>query len=101
MKRWQVVLLVLLSVVVAFGGYVYLQVRSIDVEQLSEDLYVLRGLGGNTAVLRTAAGTVVVDTMTVATSCRTVNYTVIMTDSDPANEEFRACKASDGAWEIN
>ncbi len=44
---------------------------------------------------------VVVDTMTVATSCRTVNYTVIMTDSDPANEKFRACKASDGAWEIN
>ena len=44
---------------------------------------------------------VVVDTMTVATSCRTVNYTVIMDDSDPANEKFRACKASDGAWEIN
>ena len=44
---------------------------------------------------------VVVDTMTVATACRTVNYTVITRDNDQAKEKFRACKASDGAWEIN
>ena len=44
---------------------------------------------------------VVVDTMTVATACRTVNYTVITGDNDQAKETFRACKASDGAWEIN
>lgn len=35
------------------------------VEQLSDDLWVLRGFGGNVAVLRTDAGTVIVDTMTL------------------------------------
>lgn len=58
-------LLALLVLVLAVAGYVFFQVRSIDVEQLSDDLFVLRGLGGNTAVLRTDAGAVVVDTMTL------------------------------------
>ena len=62
MKRFFLVLVVLLLVL---GGYVYQQVSSLDVERLSDDLFVLRGLGGNTAVLRTDAGTVVVDTMTL------------------------------------
>jgi surface antigen len=44
---------------------------------------------------------VVVESMTVATACRTVNYTVVMGAAEPAKETFRACKASDGAWEIN
>jgi surface antigen len=44
---------------------------------------------------------VVVDTMTVAAACRTVNYTVITGDNEQAKERFRACKAGDGAWEIN
>jgi len=65
MKRWQLVLLVLLSVVVLIGGYVYSQVRALAVERLSDDLFVLRGFGGNAAVLRTDAGTVIVDTMTL------------------------------------
>lgn len=64
MKRWQLVLIVLLSIVVLLGGYVYSQVRALDVERLSDDLFVLRGFGGNAAVLRTDAGTVIVDTMT-------------------------------------
>jgi glyoxylase-like metal-dependent hydrolase (beta-lactamase superfamily II) len=64
MKRWQTVLLVILGVVLALVGYVYFEVRGIEVERLSDDLYVLRGLGGNTAVLRTDAGAVIVDTMT-------------------------------------
>ena len=65
MKRWQTILLVLVSLTVLLGGYVFLQIRTIEVERLSDDLYVLRGFGGNTAVLRTDAGTVVVDTMSL------------------------------------
>ena len=65
MKRWQTVLLVFVVLIAVVGGYVFMQVRALDVEQLSDDLYVLRGFGGNTAVLRTDAGTVVVDTMTL------------------------------------
>jgi len=57
-------LLALVVLILAIGGYVFMQVRAIDVEKLSDDLYVLRGFGGNTAVLRTDAGTVIVDTMT-------------------------------------
>ena len=64
MKSWQIILVLVLVVVALGGGYVYLQVRALDVEQLSDDLWVLRGFGGNTAVLRTDAGAVVVDTMT-------------------------------------
>ena len=63
MKRWQTGLLLVAVLVVVFCGYVFLQLRAIEVERLSDDLWVLRGLGGNTAVLRTDAGTVVVDTM--------------------------------------
>ena len=63
MKKWQSGLLLLLGLVVAFCLYVFIQLRTIEVEQLSDDLFVLRGLGGNTAVLRTDAGAVVVDTM--------------------------------------
>lgn len=44
---------------------------------------------------------VVVEELTVATACRTVNYTVFMKGGEPAKEQFRACKASDGAWEID
>ena len=64
-KKWQTILLVLVSVTVLLGGYVFLQIRNIQVERLSDDLFVLRGFGGNSAVLRTDAGTVVVDTMTL------------------------------------
>lgn len=62
MKRWQSVLLLLAGLIVAFCSYVFLQLRTIEVERLDDDLWVLRGLGGNTAVLRTDAGAVVVDT---------------------------------------
>ncbi|MEQ8861170.1 MAG: MBL fold metallo-hydrolase [Pseudomonadales bacterium] len=64
MKRWQLVVGLLVVALVVTGGYVYSQVRRLTVEQLSDDLWVLRGFGGNTAVLRSSAGTVVVDTMT-------------------------------------
>jgi len=64
MKKWQIVIALLLLGIVLTGSYVYSQLRTIDVERLSDDLFVLRGLGGNVAVLRTTAGNVIVDTMT-------------------------------------
>ena len=65
MKRWLTVLLALLVLTAVLGGYVYLKARTIEVERLTDDLYVLRGFGGNTAVLRTDVGAVVVDTMSL------------------------------------
>lgn len=65
MKKWQIGLLALVALLVAAGGYVFVRLRSIEVEQLSDDLWVLRGMGGNSAVLRTDAGNVIVDTMTL------------------------------------
>lgn len=65
MRWWQRILLALFALFLVLGGYVFYQVRSIEVETLSPDLHVLRGLGGNVAVLKTNAGTVVVDTMTL------------------------------------
>ena len=47
MKRWKGILLVLLLLIAGAAAYVFVLVRSIEVEQLSEDLFVLRGFGGN------------------------------------------------------
>lgn len=65
MKLWKKAALGVVAVALALVGYVFITVRSLDVERLSDDLFVLRGLGGNSAVLRTSTGAVVVDTMTV------------------------------------
>ena len=56
---------VLALIVLAGGGFIYASLSSIEVEQLNDDLFVLRGLGGNTTVLKTNQGTVVIDSMTV------------------------------------
>ena len=65
MKRWQAGLLILVILVAIVTGYLWWQIRSLEIEHLSDDLFVLRGLGGNTAVLRTDAGLIIVDTMTL------------------------------------
>lgn len=65
MKRILVIsLLILVMLVVGGGAWLYVQLRSLDVQQLTDDVYVVTGLGGNVGVLRTEAGAVVVDTMT-------------------------------------
>ncbi|MFP6807161.1 MAG: MBL fold metallo-hydrolase [Pseudomonadales bacterium] len=64
MRIWQWILLILAVVVVGLGGYTFSQIRSLEVEQITNDLYVIYGLGGNVAVLDTDEGTVIVDTMT-------------------------------------
>ena len=65
MKRWQSALFLVVILFIAFFGYVFLQLRTLEIERLGDDLWVLRGLGGNTAVLGTDAGAVIVDTMTL------------------------------------
>lgn len=53
-------------ILVLAGGAVYLfgEIRSLDVERVSDDVHAIFGLGGNAAVLRTESGAVVVDTLT-------------------------------------
>ena len=67
MKYWKIGFLSVFALLLVFGGYVYTQLRSLDVEKLSDDLFVLRGMGGNTTVLKTEAGNIIVDTMTTGT----------------------------------
>jgi len=65
MKKLVVRALLVLLVVAAGGAiYGYQQVATIRSERVSEDVSVLFGLGGNVGVLRTARGSVIVDTMT-------------------------------------
>jgi glyoxylase-like metal-dependent hydrolase (beta-lactamase superfamily II) len=57
------VVLVLLIAGAAIGGYVYNSLSTLEHETLTEDVHVIFGFGGNVGVLRTDAGTVIVDTM--------------------------------------
>ncbi|MEM7129898.1 MAG: MBL fold metallo-hydrolase [Chloroflexota bacterium] len=84
MKRWQIIVLILVAPVIVLSGYLFLQIRSLEVEKLSDDLFVLRGLGGNTAVLRTDEGAIVVDTMTTSLQGRRIrNMAKSLTGVDP------------------
>ncbi|GGZ97232.1 hypothetical protein GCM10008090_01890 [Arenicella chitinivorans] len=64
MKKWQRVLLLIVFAVITLALYLFTQVRQLEIEQVTDDLYVIRGVGGNTSVLRTEGGAVVVDSMT-------------------------------------
>ncbi len=64
MKFWKKCIIALLLLIVIFVVYVLLNVRSLTVETVSEDIHVIRGMGGNTTVLNTDAGAVVIDSMT-------------------------------------
>ena len=65
MRTWQRLLVLVIVLVVGLAGFVFSQVRGLEVEQITNDLYVIYGLGGNVAVLDTDEGTVIVDTMTL------------------------------------
>ena len=65
MKIFKLVALGLVIVIAALATYVFVEIRGLEVEKLSDDLFVLRGMGGNAAVLRTDEGAVIVDTMTL------------------------------------
>lgn len=64
MKILKIVLLSLLAIISTLGVYVYWQVSGLKVEQVTPDLHVIYGLGGNVGVLKTGSGAVVIDTMT-------------------------------------
>ena len=64
MKFWKKCILAALLLIVIFVIYILLNIRSLSVETISQDIHVIRGMGGNTTVLNTDAGAVVVDSMT-------------------------------------
>ena len=66
MRIWQWVLLILAFTATAFAGVVFYQIHSLKVEQVTDDLHVAFGLGGNVGILRTGEGTVIVDTLTLS-----------------------------------
>lgn len=65
MKLWPKAVLLIVALSAAVGVYAYSQIRSLTVEQLTDDVYVIYGLGGNVGVLGTDQGAVIVDTMTL------------------------------------
>jgi glyoxylase-like metal-dependent hydrolase (beta-lactamase superfamily II) len=68
--RIAVGLVVLLAAVAAV--YVYSEIMTLGTEKVTEDVSVIRGLGGNVGVLRTETGVVVVDTMTFVAQGRQI-----------------------------
>ena len=64
MKFWKKSVLALILLVVTFVIYLLLNIRSLEIEKINDDLHVIRGGGGNTIVLNTEAGAVVIDSMT-------------------------------------
>ncbi|MFT5609756.1 MAG: cyclase [Arenicella sp.] len=76
MKLWKKVTLGLLIVTLVYAAFVVIQVRTLDVEKLSDDLWVIRGMGGNTTVLRTDEGAVIVDSMTFVMQGRLIRNKV-------------------------
>ena len=54
----------LVAVLAVAGLWLFSLVRSLEVEQVTDDVFVIRGMGGNVGVLRTGEGAVIVDTMT-------------------------------------
>jgi glyoxylase-like metal-dependent hydrolase (beta-lactamase superfamily II) len=59
---WVGVAVVLAAAVVAIQ--VYRQVSSLELVRVTDDVHVIHGLGSNVGILRTEAGSVIVDTMT-------------------------------------
>ena len=65
MKRVLVWGLVLILVLAIGGGmYAYTAFQTLEVERVTDDMHLIKGAGGNVAVLKTSEGTVIVDTMT-------------------------------------
>lgn len=56
-------LLISLVAGAAIGGYIYNSLSTLEHETLTDDVHVIFGFGANVGVLRTDAGTVIVDTM--------------------------------------
>lgn len=61
---WKKLLIFATLVIVGFVAFITIQLRSLEVEQLSQNLHVIRGMGSNVTVLNTSTGAVVIDSMT-------------------------------------
>jgi glyoxylase-like metal-dependent hydrolase (beta-lactamase superfamily II) len=80
---WKKLLITGLILVAGAAAFVFYQLRALEVEQLSPDLHVLRGIGGNVTVLKTDAGAVVIDSMTTNLQGRQIRRKVQeLTDSN-------------------
>lgn len=65
MKIVKYVLIGLAVVVAGFFAVVGFTIHGLEVEQVTDDLHVIYGMGGNVGVLKTDDGTVIIDTMTL------------------------------------
>ena len=65
MKILKYTLGVLALAILAFVTLVFYNIRSLEVQQVTPDLHVIYGMGGNAGVLKTSEGTVIIDTMTL------------------------------------
>jgi cyclase len=64
-KTLLVTALILITAGAAYSLFMYRDIQSFDITRLTPDLHMISGgYGGNVGVLRTGAGTVIVDTMT-------------------------------------
>ncbi|MGI9323000.1 MAG: hypothetical protein ACR2PJ_05400, partial [Pseudomonadales bacterium] len=61
MKVLKIILIGFAILVASLVGLVFYKVNQLEVEQVTGDLHVIYGLGGNVAVLATSEGTVIVD----------------------------------------
>ena len=64
MRGLLITMAVVAVVLLAGAGYVYKSVHTLEVEEITDDLHVIFGMGGNVAVLRTGEGAIIVDSMT-------------------------------------
>ena len=65
MSGWKWTLLIVVVLVLGAGGFIAYELTRLDLEQLSEDLHLVRGAGGNVAILNSSEGAVIVDSMTL------------------------------------
>ena len=64
MKFWKKAVIAILLLTTTLAIYLLLNVRHFTIEQVTKDIHIIRGIGGNTTILNTNKGTVVVDSMT-------------------------------------
>lgn len=64
MKKAVIALVLFALLLIALGLYLYTVVNRLTAEQITDDVHMISGLGGNVTVIRTGAGSVVVDSMT-------------------------------------
>ena len=65
--------LVALIGLAALGGCVYNRLSHLGYERITDDAFLIRGFGSNVGVLRTDAGTVVIDSMTFPMQGKRIN----------------------------